>query len=71
MLFKHANGELKEIKRYDCKNDRLYYKKIMDIYKERELNKLDSNTSTETCKNTPMSQFATLITKEHDLGVNC
>ena len=71
MLFKHANGELKEINRYDCKNDRLYYKKIMDIYKERELNNLDSNTSTETCKNTPMSQFATLITKEPVLGVNC
>ncbi len=71
MLFKHANGELKEIKRYDYKNDRLYYTKIMDIYKARELNNLDSNTSTETCKNTPMSQFTTLIMKEPDLGVNC
>lgn len=31
MLFRTNTGELVEIKRYDFPNDKLYYKKIMDI----------------------------------------
>jgi len=33
MLFRTADGKLVEINRYDFKNDKLYYKKLMDIYK--------------------------------------
>ena len=31
MLFRTINGELVEINRYDFKNDKLYYEKIMEI----------------------------------------
>jgi hypothetical protein len=31
MLFRTNNGELIEIKRYNYSNDKLYYKKIMDV----------------------------------------
>jgi hypothetical protein len=31
MLFRTNNGELIEIKRYNFSNDKLYYKKIMEI----------------------------------------
>jgi len=31
MLFRTNNGELIEIKRYNYPNDKLYYKKIMDV----------------------------------------
>lgn len=33
MLFRTITGELIEIKRYDFKNDKLYYEKIMEIKK--------------------------------------
>ena len=33
MLFRDSNGNLIELNRYDFKNDKLYYKKLMDIYK--------------------------------------
>jgi hypothetical protein len=31
MLFRTNNGELIEIKRYSYPNDKLYYKKIMEV----------------------------------------
>jgi hypothetical protein len=31
MLFRTNNGELIEIKKYNCSNDKLYYKKIMEV----------------------------------------
>jgi hypothetical protein len=34
MLFRDINNELIEINRYDFKNDKLYYQKIMEIKKE-------------------------------------
>ena len=33
MLFRTADGKLIEINKYDFKNDKLYYEKIMSIYK--------------------------------------
>lgn len=34
MLFRTANGELIEIKRYNFKNDKLYYEKILDLKRQ-------------------------------------
>jgi hypothetical protein len=34
MLFRTADGKLVEINRYDFKNDKLYYQKIMEIKKQ-------------------------------------
>ena len=31
MIFRTVTGELVEVKKYDFKNDALYYKKIMEI----------------------------------------
>ena len=31
MLFRTYNGELIEIKKYSCSNDKLYYKKVMEV----------------------------------------
>lgn len=33
MLFRDSNGNLVELNRYDFKNDKLYYQKIMEIKK--------------------------------------
>ena len=33
MLFRDINGKLIELNRYDFKNDKLYYQKIMEIKK--------------------------------------
>jgi hypothetical protein len=38
MLFRTNKGTLIEIKKYDCLNDQLYYKKIMEIKKPVEEN---------------------------------
>ena len=34
MLFRDINGNLIELNRYDFKNDKLYYQKIMEIKKQ-------------------------------------
>lgn len=34
MIFRTANGELVEINRYNYKNDKLYYEKILEIKKQ-------------------------------------
>jgi hypothetical protein len=34
MLFRDINGKLIEINRYEFKNDKLYYQKIMEIKKQ-------------------------------------
>jgi len=34
MIFRKFNGELIEINRYDFKNDKMYYEKIMEIKKQ-------------------------------------
>lgn len=31
MLFKNSNGELIEINKYEFKNDKIYYEKIMEL----------------------------------------
>ena len=31
MLFRDSNGNLVELNRYDFKNDKLYYQKIMEL----------------------------------------
>lgn len=48
MLFRDINGNLIELNRYDFKNDKLYYQKIMEIkYNFTKSNKNDySNYST-------------------------
>jgi hypothetical protein len=33
MLFRNVKGELIEVKRYDYKNDKLYFKRIMELKK--------------------------------------
>jgi hypothetical protein len=34
MLFRDVNGNLIELNRYDFKNDKVYYQKIMEIKKQ-------------------------------------
>ena len=34
MLFRDVNGNLIELNRYDFKNDKLYYQKIIEIKKQ-------------------------------------
>jgi hypothetical protein len=34
MLFRDSNGNLIELNRYDFKNDKVYYQKIMEIKKQ-------------------------------------
>ncbi len=45
MLFRTANGELIEINKYDFKNDKLYYQKIIEI-KFNSSSKLKTNLKT-------------------------
>ena len=42
MLFRNKDGELIELNRYDCKNDNIYYKKIL------QLKNIKNNTPKET-----------------------
>ncbi len=48
MIFRCVNGELIEINKYDFKNDKLYYQKIMEIKKQftKINNNLEINYST-------------------------
>ena len=42
MIFRDNNGNLIELNRYDFKNDKLYYQKIMEIKKQfTKLNKIE------------------------------
>ena len=41
MLFRDSNGNLIELNRYDFKNDKLYYQKIIEI--KQLFNKLNKN----------------------------
>jgi hypothetical protein len=56
MLFRTVNGELVEINRYNFKNDKMYYEKIMEI-KNQFISKNQSsklyywNNSKETFNN--------------------
>lgn len=34
MLFRDINGNLIELNRYDFKNDKIYYQKVMEIKKQ-------------------------------------
>ena len=47
MLFRDINGKLIELNRYDFKNDKLYYQKIMEIKKPIIIH---SNTLTSFAK---------------------
>ena len=41
MIFRNNNGELLDINKCDFKNDRLFYKKIVDIKKPEPFTKLN------------------------------
>jgi len=41
MLFRDVNGNLIELNRYDFKNDKLYYQKIIEI--KKQFTKLNKN----------------------------
>ena len=45
MLFRDNNGNLIELNRYDFKNDKLYYQKIMEIKQLFTKSNKDSNYS--------------------------
>ena len=45
MLFRTNNGELIEIKRYNYPNDKLYYKKIMEV--KQSFSKSNLSTKSE------------------------
>jgi hypothetical protein len=51
MLFRTNNGELIEIKRYNYPNDKLYYKKIMDIKQPFSKSFISSTKSEKTFDN--------------------
>ena len=51
MLFRTNNGELIEIKRYNYPNDKLYYKKIMDVKQSFSKSFLSSTKSEKTFDN--------------------
>lgn len=44
MLFRNSEGKLIEIKRYDFKNDKLYYEKIFETVKNPKLTFYDGVT---------------------------
>ena len=41
MIYRNQDGLLVEINRLDCKNDHIYYKKIIDCKKRNALNDLE------------------------------
>ena len=45
MLFRSINGELIEINKYDFKNDKLYYQKIIEI--KKHFTKINNNNNFE------------------------
>jgi len=51
MLFRTYNGELIEIKRYNYSNDKLYYKKIMEVKQSFTKSFLSSTKSEKTFNN--------------------
>jgi len=54
MLFRTINGELIEINKYDFKNDKLYYEKIMNI--KNPFTKMSSLTKLEKTFNNKNNQ---------------
>ena len=54
MLFRDSNGNLIELNRYDFKNDKVYYQKIMEIKKQftKSNKKEQSNYSNYVINNT-------------------
>ena len=44
MLFRKSDGTLVEINRYDCKNDEIYYQKILDLMSGKKIKQYDKNT---------------------------
>jgi hypothetical protein len=51
MLFRTNNGELIEIIRYNYPNDKLYYKKIMDVKQPFSKSFISSTKSEKTFDN--------------------
>jgi hypothetical protein len=45
MLFRTSEGKLVEIRKYNYKNDKLYYEKIMDIKKPLHNPKLEKGSN--------------------------
>jgi len=50
MLFRTSEGKLIEIKKYDFKNDTLYYEKLLDI--KKPLSKLEKSFNNKNNKQT-------------------
>jgi hypothetical protein len=46
MLFRTSEGKLVELNRYDCKNDHIYYKKILQLKKITNNNPKEAVSST-------------------------
>jgi hypothetical protein len=44
MLFRKSDGTMVEIKRYEYKNDEIYYQKIMDLNSGKTVKQHDKNT---------------------------
>jgi hypothetical protein len=44
MLFRKRDGTLVEINRYDCKNDEIYYQKVVDLMSNKTIKQCDKNT---------------------------
>jgi hypothetical protein len=47
MIFRKSDGSLIEINRYEFKNDKIYYQKIIDYVKDIEKNTNISDDTTE------------------------
>ena len=47
MLFRTIHGDLIEINKYDYKNDKLYYQKIMEI--QNSFTKLEKTLNNKNC----------------------
>ena len=56
MLFRTADGKLIEINKYDFKNDKLYYEKIKNIYKQFGNQNSVDNQKQDSNKNTLRNQ---------------
>lgn len=55
MLFRTATGEVVELNKYDFKNDKLYYKKIMEIKNQiikNQITKSESSAKSNISKKT-------------------
>jgi hypothetical protein len=57
MLFRTSDGNIKEINRFDCNNDFIYYKKVMDVKKDFLKNSNTVEKEKDKKKDNPLSAF--------------